>query len=122
MRQLYPILGVIDTGRSLRRHNPSGADRAGLSQDIMRKLIVAAAALAALVGVAASAGADDHVLTGAAIGAGSGAVIAGPPGAVVGGVIGAVVGGPEVRFHNHHRVHMDGRRHYYLENHERHYY
>jgi hypothetical protein len=88
----------------------------------MQKFIIAAAAFALLTGVATAASADDRVLTGAAIGAGSGAVIAGPPGAVVGGVIGAVVGGPEVHFYHHHRVHVDGQRHYYLENNERHYY
>jgi hypothetical protein len=91
-------------------------------QEIMKKCTIAIAAAAALMGIATSASADDRVLTGAAIGAGSGAVIAGPPGAVVGGVIGAVVGGPEVHFYHHHRVHIDGDRHYYNEGKQRHYY
>jgi osmotically inducible lipoprotein OsmB len=94
----------------------------GQRQEIMKNLIIAAAAIAALVGVSISANADDRVLTGAAIGAGTGAVVAGPPGAVVGGVIGAVVGGPEIHYYNHRRSYTDGQRHYYFENGHRHYY
>lgn len=88
----------------------------------MKKFIIAIAAVTALVGASTLASADDRVLTGAAIGAGSGAVIAGPPGAVVGGVIGAVVGGPEVHFYHHHRAYTDGQRHYYWDHNHRHYY
>jgi hypothetical protein len=89
---------------------------------IMKKSIIAIAAVTALAGIATSANAQDSTVTGAAIGAGTGLVVAGPPGAVVGGVIGAVVGGPEIHYYHHHRVHMDGDRHYYLENGQRHYY
>ena len=88
----------------------------------MKKLILAIAAVTALAGIVTSANAQNRTVTGAAIGAGTGLVVAGPPGAVVGGVIGAVVGGPDVHYYHHHRVHMDGERHYYLESGERHYY
>ena len=95
----------------------------------MKNFIIALAAATALVGVAASASAEERVvvrdstLTGAAIGAGTGAVIAGPPGAVVGGVIGAVVGGPKIVYYQGHRSYTDEKqRHYYWDNHHRHYY
>ena len=96
----------------------------------MKKFIIAVAAATALIGVAASASAEEHAvvrdstLTGAAIGAGTGAVIAGPPGAVVGGVIGAVVGGPKIIYYQGHRSYTDERTHrtYYWDNHNRHYY
>ena len=87
----------------------------------MKRIIIISAAFAALA-TATAANADDRVLTGAAIGAGSGAVVAGPPGAVVGGVIGAVVGGPEIHYYHHHRSYTEGDRHYYNENGQRHYY
>jgi len=87
----------------------------------MKKIIIISAAIAALA-TATTANADDRVLTGAAIGAGTGAVVAGPPGAVVGGVIGAVVGGPEIHYYHHHRSYTEGDRHYYNENGQRHYY
>jgi hypothetical protein len=88
----------------------------------MKNYIIAIAAVTALIGICSSADAQDSTVTGAAIGAGTGLVVAGPPGAVVGGVIGAVVGGPDIHYYHHHRVHVDGERHYYLENGERHYY
>ena len=88
----------------------------------MKTFIVALVAMSAFGGIVTSASAQDSTVTGAAIGAGTGLVVAGPPGAVVGGVIGAVVGGPEIHYYHHHRVHMDGERHYYLEGGERHYY
>ena len=89
----------------------------------MKRVIIAIAAVAA-IGAAASASAQDHGRTtsGLLIGAGTGAVVAGPPGAVVGGVIGAVVGGPKIERYHGHRVYLDGKRHYYWENHHRHYY
>ena len=46
----------------------------------------------------------------------------GPPGAIVGGVIGAVVDEPEIHCYHHHRIYIDGDRHYYNENGRRHYY
>jgi osmotically inducible lipoprotein OsmB len=107
---------------SRRNNNPGAYAVPDKDRITMKKFIIAITAATALVGIATSASADDRVLTGAAIGAGTGAVVAGPPGAVVGGVIGAVVGGPEVHYYHHHRVHIDGARHYYLENGERHYY
>ena len=88
----------------------------------MKTLIIGIAAIAAVVSIPTLASAEGSTVTGAAIGAGAGLVVAGPPGAVVGGVIGAVVGGPEIHYYNHHRVHIDGQRHYYLEHGERHYY
>src|ERR1700685_2797609 len=78
------------SGRFLRRQDNSGAHAAGHRQEIMKKIILAIAAVTALAGIATSANAQDRVVTGAAIGAGTGLVVAGPPGAVVGGVIGAV--------------------------------
>ncbi len=88
----------------------------------MKTYVIAIAAAAALGGFVTSANAGDNPVTGAAIGAGTGLVVAGPPGAVVGGVIGAVVGGPDIHYYHHHRVYIDGHRHYYWENRERHYY
>jgi len=93
----------------------------------MKNFIIAIAAATALTVVAASAGAEERkdnssTLTGAAIGAGTGAIIAGPPGAVVGGVVGAVVGGPKIVYYQGHRSYTDGQRHYYWDNHRRHYY
>ncbi|MEI9889791.1 MAG: hypothetical protein WDN45_03380 [Caulobacteraceae bacterium] len=95
---------------------PSKPDKA----NHMKKIILALAAAGALSCMAAPVLAGP--VSGAVIGAGSGALVAGPPGAVVGGVIGAVVGGPNVRYYHHHRVHMDGQRHYYIEHSRRHYY
>jgi outer membrane lipoprotein SlyB len=57
----------------------------------MRKLLITAAAFAALA-VPTVANAQAGTFTGAAIGAGTGALVGGPVGAVVGGVIGAGVG------------------------------
>ena len=96
----------------------------------MKTFIIAIAAATALVGIAASAGAeevtvhDGSTVTGAAIGAGTGLIVAGPPGAVVGGVIGAVVGGPRIVYYQGHRSYTDERTHrtYYWDNHNRHYY
>ncbi len=88
----------------------------------MKIITIAIAAAAMLAGVTASANAQNRTESGAIVGAGTGLVIAGPPGAVVGGVIGAVVGGPDLHYYHHHRVHMEGSRHYYNENGERHYY
>jgi osmotically inducible lipoprotein OsmB len=90
----------------------------GLSK--MHKLVIALAAAGALAAVSAPALAGP--VSGAVIGAGSGAVIAGPPGAVVGGVVGAVVGGPDIHYYHHHRVYIDGERHYYMSHHHRVYY
>ena len=86
----------------------------------MNKIILALAAAGALTAIAAPALAGP--VSGAVIGAGTGAVVAGPPGAVVGGVIGAVVGGPNLHYYHHHRVHMDGQRHYYVSHSQRHYF
>jgi osmotically inducible lipoprotein OsmB len=86
----------------------------------MNKIILALAAAGALTAIAAPALAGP--VSGAVIGAGTGAVVAGPPGAVVGGVIGAVVGGPNLHYYHHHRVHMDGQRHYYNDHNGRHYF
>jgi hypothetical protein len=105
-----------------RNNNPDAPLAPDKDRTIMKNIIIAIAAVTALAGMATSANAQDSTVTGAAIGAGTGLVVAGPPGAVVGGVIGAVVGGPEIRYYHHHRVHMDGDRHYYLENGRRHYY
>jgi fructose-specific phosphotransferase system IIC component len=58
----------------------------------MRKIFIIGATFAALAALPIAANAQERVVTGALIGAGTGAVIAGPPGAVVG----AVVGGPRV--------------------------
>ena len=94
----------------------------------MKTFIIAIAAAAAVVGIAASAGAEevtvrDRTLTGAAIGAGTGLVVAGPPGAAVGAVIGAVVGGPKIVYYRGHRSYTDERdRHYYWDNHRKRYY
>jgi osmotically inducible lipoprotein OsmB len=95
----------------------------------MKTFIIAIAATTALVGIAASARAEERTVegstvTGAAIGAGTGLVVAGPPGAVVGGVIGAVVGGPKIVYYQGHRSYTDERTHrtYYWDNHNRHYY
>jgi hypothetical protein len=61
----------------------------------MRKALIAAAALAALLaGVETANAQDGRVLTGAAIGAGTGGLLAGPIGAVAGGIVGGIVGGP----------------------------
>jgi hypothetical protein len=109
-------------GRHSRRNNVSAAEAPDRDRITMKKLILTIAAMTALAGIATSANAQNRTVTGAAIGAGTGLVVAGPPGAVVGGVIGAVVGGPDVHYYHHHRVHMEGDRHYYLENGERHYY
>ena len=57
----------------------------------MRKLLITAAALAALLAAPTVASAQS-VFTGAVIGAGTGALVAGPVGAVVGGTIGAGIG------------------------------
>jgi hypothetical protein len=86
----------------------------------MNKIILALAAAGALAAVSTASQAGP--VSGALIGAGTGAVVAGPPGAVVGGVIGAVVGGPNLRYYHHHRVHMDGERHYYNDHNHRVYY
>ena len=96
----------------------------------MKTFIIAIAAATALVGIAASARAEERIVhegstvTGAAIGAGTGLIVAGPPGAVVGGVIGAVVGGPKIVYYQGHRSYTDERtqRTYYWDNHNRHYY
>jgi hypothetical protein len=61
----------------------------------MRKLMIAGFTLAALA-MPVMAQAQERVLTGVAIGAGTGAIVAGPPGAVVGGVLGGVIGGPRL--------------------------
>ena len=96
----------------------------------MKTFIFAIVAATALVGIAASARAEEGTVhegstaTGAAIGAGTGLIVAGPPGAVVGGVIGAVVGGPKIVYYEGHRSYTDERTHrtYYWDNHNRHYY
>ena len=94
----------------------------------MKKFIVAIAAATVVAGIAASASAEevtihDRTVTGAAIGAGAGLVVAGPPGALVGGVIGAVVGGPKITYYQRHRSYTDTRqRHFYWDNHRKHYY
>jgi hypothetical protein len=62
-----------------------------LTEDDMRKIIIAAVSLAALAGLPIVASAQETV-TGAAGGAAAGAVVGGPVGAVVGGVIGGTVG------------------------------
>lgn len=61
----------------------------------MRKILIAGAAAAVMM-APGGAGAQERLLTGVAIGAGTGALVAGPPGALVGGVIGGVVGGPRL--------------------------
>ena len=76
----------------------------------MRQLMFAAAAIA-VIALPTAASAQDRMLTGAAIGAGTGAVIAGPPGAIVGGVAGAVIGGPNLRHHYRHCWWSHGYRH-----------
>jgi osmotically inducible lipoprotein OsmB len=116
------IWDVLCPGAFSGARDHSGAQAAGQRQEIMKKIILAIAAVTALAGIATSANAQNSTVTGAAIGAGTGLVVAGPPGAVVGGVIGAVVGGPNLNYYHHHRVHNDGDRHYYNENGERHYY
>jgi hypothetical protein len=58
----------------------------------MRKFLITAAALAALVCAPAVATAQVNTTTGLVVGAGTGALIAGPPGAIIGGIIGASVG------------------------------
>jgi osmotically inducible lipoprotein OsmB len=94
----------------------------------MKTFIIAIVAATSLVGVAVPASAQERhdnnsTLTGAAIGAGAGAVVAGPPGLVVGAVVGAVVGGPKIVYYQGHRSYTDAReRHYYWDNHRRHYY
>lgn len=60
----------------------------------MRKLIIAAAAFAALLAGVETANAQEQVLTGVALGATTGGLLAGPIGAVAGGVVGGMVGGP----------------------------
>ena len=98
------------------------------AQGHRKKFIIAVAAATAVACIVASASAEevtirDRTVTGAAIGAGAGLVVAGPPGAVVGGVIGAVVGGPKVTYYQGHRSYTDSRRrHFYWENHRKHYY
>jgi hypothetical protein len=67
----------------------------------MRRIFIAGAAALALLSAPAAAGAQERILTGVAIGAGTGALLAGPPGAVVGGVIGGVVGGPRLSARRH---------------------
>jgi hypothetical protein len=62
----------------------------------MRKLMIAGTAALALAAMSSAVGAQERMLTGAAIGVGVGAVLGGPPGAVVGGVLGAAVGGPRL--------------------------
>jgi hypothetical protein len=105
---------AVRNAQTLRRARV--ADKGNIT---MNKIIVALVAAGAVGCLAAPAIAADRV-SGALIGGSAGAVVAGPPGAIVGGVIGAVVGGP--RFYHHHRVHMDGQRRYYWDQHQRHYY
>jgi osmotically inducible lipoprotein OsmB len=99
-------------------------ERQGYNENIH----IAIAAATALIGLTASARAEERkdnnsTLTGAAIGAGTGAVIAGPPGTVVDGVVGAVIGGPKIVYCQGHRSYTDEKqRHYYWDNHRRHYY
>ncbi len=63
----------------------------------MRKTMIAAATLAALLaGIETANAFSERVVTGAAFGAGTGALLAGPIGAVAGGVVGGIVGGPRL--------------------------
>jgi predicted TIM-barrel enzyme len=58
----------------------------------MRKSLIAAASIAALLTLPSLANAQDSTVTGAAGGAVAGAIVGGPVGAVVGGAIGGTVG------------------------------
>jgi hypothetical protein len=58
----------------------------------MRKSLVAATSIAALLSLSSAANAQQNTVTGAAGGAVTGAIVGGPVGAVVGGVVGATVG------------------------------
>jgi hypothetical protein len=59
---------------------------------IMRKSILAVAAVAGLLGLPTLASAQEGVAAGAATGAAAGAIVGGPVGAAVGGVAGAATG------------------------------
>lgn len=62
----------------------------------MRKRMIAGVAAVTVAALPMAASAQERILTGVAIGAGTGAIVAGPPGAVVGGVLGGVIGGPRL--------------------------
>ena len=100
--------------------NPAARIAPDKGQFRMKKIVLTLATVGALASIAVQASAGP--VSGAVIGATSGAVVAGPPGAVVGGVAGAVIGGPDIHYYHHHRVYMDGKRHYYWVHHVRHYY
>ncbi len=78
----------------------------------MRRLLIAAVTLAALLaGIETANAFVERVFTGAVIGAGTGALLAGPAGAVAGGVVGGMVGGPTLpRFYKECWRDRDGNR------------
>jgi outer membrane lipoprotein SlyB len=61
-------------------------------EEVMQKILFAAAISLAAIGASAPAQAQSPTLTGAIVGGLTGALVAGPIGLVVGGVGGAVVG------------------------------
>ena len=58
----------------------------------MRRYLIAAASVAALLALPSLASAQNNTMTGAVGGAVTGAIVGGPVGAVVGGAVGATVG------------------------------
>ena len=70
---------------------------------MMRRLLLAAAALLTLGSATAAQATDKGIVGGGVTGAVGGAIVAGPIGAVVGGVGGAIIGDRVTNNHRHWR-------------------